>query len=188
LSRNREISELGESIARLKEDDEAIEKNVEGLIRELEEITDKISFEERSLKDNELVKIRDESHLAQIEENIKRSLARIDMLKQEKEQLIRQEKDTCLELSKYEDELSEIERDIAEKKEVVARYQEKNKEEQSVRDALHNDITDYRISVNSILESMEGVKETLERLVNEKNSLVKAMERKKAEKMKVLIN
>jgi len=102
LSRNREISELGESIARLKEDDEAIEKNVEGLIRELEEITDKISFEERSLKDNELVKIRDESHLAQIEENIKRSLARIDMLKQEKEQLIRQEKDTCLELSKYE--------------------------------------------------------------------------------------
>jgi len=64
----------------------------------------------------------------------------------------------------------------------VARYQEKNKEEQSVRDALHNDITDYRISVNSILESMEGVKETLERLVNEKNSLVKAMERKKAEK------
>ncbi|ABN52161.1 MAG TPA: chromosome segregation protein SMC [Hungateiclostridium thermocellum] len=182
LSRNREISELGESIARLKEDDEAIEKNVEGLIRELEEITDKISFEERSLKDNELVKIRDESHLAQIEENIKRSLARIDMLKQEKEQLIRQEKDTCLELSKYEDELSEIERDIAEKKEVVARYQEKNKEEQSVRDALHNDITDYRISVNSILESMEGVKETLERLVNEKNSLVKAMERKKAEK------
>jgi len=93
------------------------------------------------------------------------------MLKQEKEQLIRQEKDTCLELSKYEDELSEIERDIAEKKEVVARYQEKNKEEQSVRDALHNDITDYRISVNSILESMEGVKETLERLVNEKTVL-----------------
>jgi len=46
---------------------------------------------------------------------------------------------------KIRDELSEIERDIAEKKEVVARYQEKNKEEQSVRDALHNDITDYRI-------------------------------------------
>jgi len=48
---------------------------------------------------------------------------------------------------------------------------------------------------------MEGVKETLERLVNEKNSLVKAMERKKPrkpetsrrlklcrKKMKVLIN
>jgi len=38
------------------------------------------------------------------------------MLKQEKEQLIRQEKDTCLELSKYEDELSEIERDMQRKK------------------------------------------------------------------------
>jgi len=35
LSRNREISELGESIARLKEDDEAIEKNVEGLSESL---------------------------------------------------------------------------------------------------------------------------------------------------------
>ena len=38
-----------------------------------------------------MIKIRDESHLAQVEENIKRILARVDMLKQEKEQLIRQE-------------------------------------------------------------------------------------------------
>ncbi|GAE89225.1 chromosome partition protein smc [Acetivibrio straminisolvens JCM 21531] len=116
LSRNREISELEKNIAELKEDDGTIEKNVETLSRELTEIIDKISLEESSLKDNELIKIRDESHLAQIEENIKRSIARIDMLKQEKEQLIRQEKDTFEELSKYENELSKIEGDIAEKK------------------------------------------------------------------------
>ncbi|HOM02607.1 MAG TPA: chromosome segregation protein SMC [Acetivibrio sp.] len=184
LSRNREISELETKIANFKEDDAAIEKNVERLSGELTEVIEKISAEESSLKDNELIKIRDESHLAQIEENIKRSNARIDMLKQEKEQLIRQEKDTYNELSKYENELSQIERDIAEKKDIVSKYQEKNKEEQSIRDALHTDITDYRISVNSIMESMDGVKETLERLSNEKNSLVKGMERKKAEKAK----
>lgn len=184
LSRNREVQELEESIVALKSDAEMLDKSVSDITSMLTDIIEEISREESSLKNNELVKIRDESHLAQIDDNIKRILARIEMLKQEKEQLVRQGKDTEEELHKYEQELTQIESDILETKNIVAKYQEKHKEGQSARDALHTDITDYKISVNSILESMEGVKEALERIVNDRNSLVKSKERKSLERDK----
>lgn len=184
LSRNREVTELEEAVALLKNDEVKLEGIIKELTEELGGAIDEISSEEKSLKDNELIKIRDESYLAQIEDTIKRTAARIEMLRQEKEQILRQEQDTEIELSKYIKELEQIEEDIAQTKRVIAEYQEKHKEGQSVRDALHTDITDYKISVNSIKESMEGVKEALERITNERNSLVKSLDRKKTEKDK----
>jgi len=182
LGRNREVTELSEAIEKLKSDEEALEKSCSDLSTMLSDVVDEIADNESNLKNNELIKIRDESHLAQVDENINRILARIDMLKQEKEQLIRQEKETCEELRKYEDELTLIEKDIEETRNKVAQNQEKSKEQQSIRDKLHADITDYKISVNSILESKEAVKESLERIQNEKNSHAKGLERRIAEK------
>ena len=49
-----------------------------------------------------LLKLRDESHLSQVEENIKKSAAKIDMLKQEKNQLSKQETETESENEKYQ--------------------------------------------------------------------------------------
>ncbi len=184
LSRNREVLELEEAVVRLKEDEEKLTKVVTELSEELEEIIENVSYEERQLKDNELVKVRDESHLAQIEDLIRRTQAKVEMLRQEKEQLIRQGRDIEIELSKYIKELEQIENDISETKKVISEYQEKHKEGQSTRDALHTDITDYKISVNSILESIEGVKEAFERMINEKSGLEKSLERKTSEKTK----
>ena len=182
LGRNREVSELSEGIEKLKSDEEVLEKNVSEISFMLSDIVDQISDNESSLKNNELIKIRDESHLAQVDENIKRILARVDMLKQEKEQLARQEKEIGEELKKYEEELTLIEKDIEETRNKIALNQEKSKEQQSIRDKLHADITDYKISVNSILESTEAVKESLERIQNERNSHTKGLERRIAEK------
>ncbi|OPZ86326.1 MAG: Chromosome partition protein Smc [Firmicutes bacterium ADurb.Bin419] len=184
LSRNREVQELDEALVSLKEQEEALEKSINEQSQKLSDIINDISIEEESLKNNELVKIRDESHLAQIEDNIRRTIARIEMLRQEKEQLTRQEQNTEIELSKYSEELNQIENDIAETKRVVTEYQDKHKEGQSARDALHTDITDYKISVNSILESIAGVNEALERIVNERESLTKSIDKKKSEKIK----
>jgi chromosome segregation protein len=184
LSRNREVQELDEVLVKLKEEEAALEKSIGELSQLLGEVINDISIEEESLKNNELIKIRDESHLAQIEDNIKRLIARSDMLKQEKEQLIRQEQNTEAELAKYNEELNQIENDIAETKRIVAEYQDKHKEGQTVRDALHTDITDYKISVNSIMESIAGVNEALDRIVSERDSLTKSIERKKSEKIK----
>ena len=181
LSRSREILELEAELINLRNEEKALEKDIKQLVDSINEIGSEIAGIEHDIKNNELVKIRDESHLAQIEENIRKLAARTDMLKQEKNQLERQQAETEIELEKYLKELSEIELDIAETKKVVAEHQEKHKEDQTVRDALHTDIMDFKISVNSILESMEGVKETTGRIASEKEALAKSITRKNTE-------
>lgn len=184
LSRHREISEIDEIIENLKIKDQALCKTIEKNIEILKEITSEINKLDETIRNNELVKIRDESHLAQIEENIVKSDAKIDMLKQEKNQLLRQENDSCNELEKYQKELNVIENDIAETKAIIAQHQEKHREEQSVRDALHQDITDFKISVNSIKESIESVKETISRIESDKHISIKSIDKRTAERGK----
>ena len=184
LSRSREITELDVELQTLKATETALEKDIGLLAEDIAQINTEISSIENDMKNNELVKIRDESHLSQVEENMKKLSARMDMLKQEKEQLERQLADISREMEKYQQELTAIELEISETKKTVAEHQEKHKEDQTVRDALHADITDFKISVNSIKESMDTVKETTERLSSEKDALLKGIARKGSEKTK----
>ncbi len=186
LSRSREINELNAELQELKVTEKQVENDIKQLSKDIAKTNKEISSTESELKNNELVRIRDESNLAQVEENINRLSARMEMLKQEKEQLERQIVDIEDELSKYRQELEAIELEMSEAKRTVAEYQEKNKEDQAVRDALHADITDFKISVNSINESIESAKENSERLINEKDSILKSMNRKEMEKFKSL--
>lgn len=186
LSRSREISELDAELKLLIESDRALEKDIKLLVDDIGQIDAEINSVSSDIKNNELIKIRDESHLAQIEENMSKLSARVEMLRQEKEQLERQLEDTNRELEKYEAELAQIEHDINEAKRTVAEYQEKHKEDQSARDALHADITDFKISVNSIVESIAGVKEHSERLNSEKEAIAKSISKKDAEKSKCI--
>jgi len=186
LSRNREITELGQELESLRIEDKVLEKDIKQLIENINEVNKEILGIEGNIKNNELVKIRDESHLSQVEENIKKTTAKIEMIKQEKQQLGRQQEETGKELEKYEKELSAIEAEVNESKRIVAEHQEKYKEDQTVRDALHTDIMDFKISVNSIRESIEGVKESSNRIATEKEALQKSINRKEHEKNKSL--
>ncbi len=184
LSRSREIEELNAELTKLKSEDNSLSKDISQLCEDISQINSELSSLESAIKNNELVKIRDESHLSQVEENIVKLGARMDMLKQEKAQLERQQSEISAELEKYQQELLSIEQEISATKQIVAESQDKHKEDQVVRDALHADITDFKISVNSIKESMDSVKENSSRLASEKEALVKAIERKNNEKNK----
>jgi len=181
LSRAREIAELEAELIELKKSDKTLEKDISDLIQDISEINSEIASLENDIKNLELVKIRDESHLAQVEENINKLLAKTDMLKQERGQIDRQLDEIKRETEKYEEELAAIELEISEAKKTVTEYQQKHKEGQAARDALHADITDFKISVNSIKESIESVRENSERLGSEKEGLLKAIARKEAE-------
>ncbi len=186
LSRNREITELGQELESMRLEEKELEKDIKQLIENINEVNKEISGIEGDIKNNELVKIRDESHLSQVEENLRKIAARIEMIKQEKQQLGRQQAETAQELEKYEKELLAIEAEINESKRIVAEHQEKHKEDQTVRDALHTDIMDFKISVNSIRESIESVKESSGRIAAEKEALQKSIHRKNVEKTKNL--
>lgn len=184
LSRTREIVDLKDEIDKLFIEDVVMERHISGVVGKLTELQNEIQKEEGDIRNNELIKIRDESHLAQVEDNIKKASAKIEMLKQEKNQIGKQETETDNEVKKYVEELLKIEEDIAETKRIVSEHQEKHKEDQGVRDALHTDITDFKISVNSILESIEGVKETMDRIAGERDLSLKSIEKKNHEKEK----
>jgi len=184
LSRRREILELKADIDRLSGDEASLEKDIDQLISRINEAAQRITSKEAQIKDKELARVRDESHLMQVEENIERLAAKIEMLRQDRDQLSRQQKDVEKELEKYLNELRLIENEISEIKGVIEEHQQKHKEDRSVRDALHADITDFKISVNSILESMEGVKEAISRIENEIGALRKNIGKKVAEKDK----
>ncbi len=186
LSRSREITELDDELKVLKESEKSVQKDIDLLTEDIAQIGSEITSIEGDIKNNELVKIRDESHLAQVEENIVKITARTDMLRQEKEQLERQIGQIVREMEKYQQEYADIEQEIAEAKKTVAEHQEKHKEDQAVRNALHADITDFKISVNSIQESIESVKENSERIASEKETINKNIARKEAEKNKYL--
>ena len=186
LSRSREITELDTELQSLKEADKVLEKDIKHLAEDIAQINIEISSIENDIKNNELVKIRDESHRTQVEENMKKLSSRMDMLKQEKEQLERQRNEIFLEMEKYQMELAAIELEMSETRKIIEEHQAKHKEDQTVRDALYADITDFKISVNSIKESMDNVKETTERLASEKDALLKGIARKDSEKVKCL--
>jgi len=186
LSRSREISELDSELKKLKDEEVAAANDIRQIVEVISQIDSEISSVQSDIKNNELVKIRDESQLAQADENMNRLTARIEMLRQEKEQLQRQIDETAQEMGKYENELSQIEQEINSARQTVAEHQEKHKEDQAVRDALHTDITDFKISVNSIRESIAAVRESSERLHSEMESISKSIARKTGDREKYM--
>lgn len=181
LNRSREVSELETIIEGLKKDEIKYNTKINDVRQMLEEIESEFGEHSNKLRDSELIKTRDENHLQMIEDNIKKTEAKIGMLINEKEQMAKQEQETILEQQKYESELEGIETDISQTKAIIAEHQEKFKADQSVRDELHQEITDFKISVNSITESIQSVKENLDRIQGERESLTKSYTRKQNE-------
>lgn len=178
LGRKREIESLKTVLVALKSEYVQITGDIENLVKKIN-ITNK-SIEEAGteLKNNELIKIRDESHAASIDEDIEKLNAKADMLEQESVQLARQKGAITSELAICAKEAEEIQSAISKIKTTISENQEKQKEGRSQRDALHADITDHKISVNSIKENIDAVKEMMEKLSQDKELLISQVDKK----------
>mgnify|MGYP006286716885 CR=1 FL=1 len=181
LGRSREINEINSSIPTLKRKENMISNEIEKINKEIERNKNIILNEENEMKKFELIKIRDESHYEQIKNNIKKLEAKIEMFIEEKNQIRRQKLEATGELEKYLNEIDKIEEDIENKKSIVSSHQAKQKENWGERDNLYREISDYKISVNSIRESIEGVKEYIRKIHEEKESLVDSINKKELE-------
>jgi chromosome segregation protein len=184
LSRSREITELETSVEALKKEEVSLGSKINEVRSMLSEVETEYNEENNKLRDSELVKTRDENHLGMLEDNMRKTDAKIGMLNDEKAQIAKQEQETVLEQKKYEEELENIEKDIAQTKSIIAEHQEKFKADQSVRDELHQEITDFKISVNSIVESIQSVNEHMDRIGSEKEAMQKSIARKQSERQR----
>jgi len=182
IGRNRVIKEIEEEIAKLLSVQREVDEKVVSLEKELKAISTDMEREQKSLSDLELVRLRDENHIAAIQDNMKKLSARIEMLKQQDIEISKQLEDIKAESEREALRIKAIEDDINALKEKIQAHNIRNRDEQAKRDELHADINDYRVSVNSIAESKQNVNEQIVHLEAEKNEIIANLSKREAEK------
>ena len=177
LARVNRIEELGN---RIKELDNVFEEKKNKYIDEKQQLE---LLQERSKEKETAVNllrinfVREQGELKQAKEKLERTAARIDMLNNESEQLSREKQNSRDEISDFEKQTASIEDQIRTLKETVESKNIKQKERNSERDILHQEITDHKISVNSVKESMINLSEDLEDLDKETKNIEESIKR-----------
>ena len=185
LSRANQITELVEDIDKLKEDLSHIEENILLIINNLEKSSKSVATLQSSLKEKELLRLREENQLSNALKNLKNITAREEMLKQEKAQLLKQIEETKIELGKYTNEQKEIEDAIARLKNDIDQYSETRKENISSRDSILTELTNHKIAINSVSNEISSVKKNIEKLLEEKEIILKGLTEKQGEKIRI---
>ena len=186
IGRNRVIKENETELKKISVQLKKIDDEIKAAENELDNINAEYEQEQKVLSELELVRLRDENHAAAIMDNVKKITARMDMLKQQENEIEEQIKEVKAESDKESVKVKVIEEEIQLLKDKVQANQLKNKDEQRKRDELHTDINDYRVSVNSIIESKQSVLEQIEMLNQEKNNITMNMAKREEEKKRNL--
>ncbi|NLX63386.1 MAG: chromosome segregation protein SMC [Clostridiaceae bacterium] len=186
IGRNRVIKENEAELKKLSALMKAIDDEMRIIETELAEVNNAYEQEQKVLSELELVRLRDENHVASISDNVKKITARLNMLRQQEKETEEQIKEIMAECEKESAKVKAIEEEIQLLKAKVQANQLKNRDEQQKRDELHRDINDYRVSVNSIRESKQSILEQIEMLNHEKDSNTVSIEKREEEKKRNL--
>ncbi len=182
IGRNRVIKELTGKIKNLTGQLQEVDGDITVLEEKLKELNVHIENENKNLSNLELIRLRDETNIAQIQDNVRKLSAKIEMQSQQDIELDKQLAEIKEESGKVAAIIKDIEEEIRLLKEKVQAHQVKNRDEQIKRDELHTDINDYRVSVNSIAESKQNVNEQIVMLTQEKTSIMDNLSRRESEK------
>lgn len=182
IGRNRVIKELEEDLNKMTLKLSQVDGEIVRIETTLKEVNITIEKEQKTLSDLELVRLRDESHVARILDSIRNLSARMDMQKQQDIEIVKQLEEVNVENSKETLKANAIEDEIKKLKDQIQAHQTRNRDEQAKRDELHTDINDFRVSVNSIVESKQSVSEQIVTLKEEKNNITLNLSKREAEK------
>jgi len=184
LSRNRIIKELDEKIGVLTLKHQELEKACQDKTNDIIKMEGHIKALQKEHQDLELIVLREEQRTLSIKDSIEELKSRQDMLLIEKKELQKNIESTEQEILHENNRISEIEQRIASLKATIEENQLKRKEEQDARDAIHQDINNYKVSVNSILESMDQTRESIRNLIDEKKQVETNIEKRIQEQIK----
>jgi len=182
LGRNREISVLFEQVLQLTKDEMFIEERIESMIDTLNRIDAALKLKNDKLQENLIHKARNENYLSQINDNINRMKSKSEMLEQESKQLSREVEQISLEREKYIKEQSDLENKIDDIKGLISEASDKHRDNQIARDKLNEKLTSCKVTASTIWESMEGIKDNILRLTEEKSNFIENINTKNSEK------
>lgn len=169
LGRSRDIKRLTQVI-------EELNKKISQTESSLSEADEKLKLLGRTSRDNEQrvtelthQRVRDEAQITSLKDEYERLTGRCTLMEQEASQLSEQdgsidEQQKTLEVE-IEQQLQAIERLRTD----IGNRETANKAEQLRRDDIREAITDYKVSLNSVEESLLSMQEMSERIEQEKN-------------------
>lgn len=186
ISRQRVIKELEEGIIEARRHQEKLDVEIAASEQEGRQIAEQLESSRKTLSDLELVRMRDESQASRIAENIRRLAARIEMLRQQEAEIGENILKIEEEIRQEDENTRRIEEEIQSLKEIIRSQQVRNRDEQEKRDLLHADINDYKVSLNSINESIQYVREQLAQVKEEESAATGSLEKREADRKRNL--
>ena len=171
LQRGFEIDELKSRInANSNQHEEAKSSNDE-LKTAAGQIEAEIAAGEKEINELRINYVKEQGTLKQVLDKCEQMTLRIEMLESESLQLDKDREQNENELGAYQKQIDEIEKDIDESKKVIEQHNSRQKARLSEKDLLHQDITDHKISVNSVTESISYLNENIQELGKDDQSL-----------------
>ena len=167
LGRSREIEELEKEIKKLSKKIEEITLQKQKYLESITEVIEKVAGLEKELQDIEIVYAAENQKMVSIEENIYKLEQRRDKLKEEELSINKQKEESIKQKEEKEQEVEKLNSEIKSLSEEVEQFATVNKDNQKYIDDLNFDITNFKISVSSFIESEASIEEFVERIRQE---------------------
>jgi chromosome segregation protein len=181
LGRAREIERLTEEMNAMRQEVAGMSAKLPDAEEELKNIARDVLAAEQLLTNKGHEKIREESRLAQLNQDLTRCKGRIAMFRAEQEQIDHQKTDIDTEADALDAEALLAESEVAALRTELETVQSAGKEETLHRDELRETISDLKLSVNSIEESLASAGEISERIHKEREQYEMAAKKRQAD-------
>jgi chromosome segregation protein len=170
LGRSREIQRLSESIIELADSIEKLEQKQAAADEALKIFAR--NLENHKLKLTEAVhqKVKEDSQMLSMKEDLEKIGGRIILLQQELEQLKLQKDETGETSESLTGNIDQLKLQIEELRQNILIREGNNKVEIRKRDDMRETITDFKVSLKSVEESLQAMTEMSERIEQEKES------------------
>lgn len=181
LSRNREISELEQSIRELTRSVEKETAELAGLEQALQALARETTAREQTLLELSHRRIREESRLSAQKDEQEKVSARQQVLQSEDEQLQQRADQVRKELQDIGQNITAAEQTIADIRARISRQEGANREDREKRDDLREEITQWRVSLQSVDESLKAAEEMILRIEQDRSGQQSRLQRRKKE-------
>lgn len=171
LNREKRIKDLTNEVTELDSDLSEISKKIEKTTINLSQMRKKSEQlrNEISEKSGDLIKKKAESEAAQ--DMFNRITQRINSLEKTLELHHEKKEFNSTKIDKFRNKLAAVENEISGFRTEISSFEISHREQRNSRDEMHMDISDLRVSLNSVVESLENTGEAINRLDLEKQEI-----------------
>ena len=186
LGRSREIQSLEKEIIELKNKIQYIEEEKNKYTESIKTILENVDKLEEILQNIDIKYATEKQKLLSIEENLNKEQAKIEKLKEDKNNIQMQTKENIIKRQKLEKEEESISKEIESINIDIEEFTKLNKDNQKYIDDLNIDITNLRISVSSFDESEASIEEISQRIKQDIQNNKLSIENKEKGKDEIL--